>query len=58
MGAGGRGGVMPKRLKSGSGHYRLGICGPFSGRHKIKSAPHVLKNSALPSPDIRLTGFT
>ena len=31
----GRGGVMPKRLKSGSGHHRLEICGPSNGRHKI-----------------------
>ena len=34
-GKGGRGGVMPKRLKSGSGHYRLEVCGPSNGRHKI-----------------------
>ena len=26
---------MPRRLKSGSGHHRLGICGPSNGRHKI-----------------------
>ena len=26
---------MPKRLKSGSGHHRLEICGPSNGRHKI-----------------------
>ena len=26
--------VMPKRLKSGSGHHRLEICGPSNGRHK------------------------
>ena len=32
----GRGGVLPKRLKSGSGHHRHGeICGPSNGRHKI-----------------------
>ena len=31
----GRGGVMPKRLKSGSVHHRLEICGPSNGRHKI-----------------------
>ena len=31
----GRGGVMPQRLKSGSGHHRLEICGPSNGRHKI-----------------------
>ena len=31
----GRGGVVPKRLKSGSGHHRLIICGPSNGRHKI-----------------------
>ena len=34
-GGGGRGGVMPKRLKSGSGHRRLEICGLSNGRHKI-----------------------
>ena len=34
-GGGGRGGVMPKRLKSGSGHHYLEICGPSNGRHKI-----------------------
>ena len=34
-GGGGKGGVMPKRLKSGSGHHRLEICGPSNGRHKI-----------------------
>ena len=34
-GKGERGGVMPKRLKSGSGHHRLEICGPSNGRHKI-----------------------
>ena len=28
-------GVMPKRLKSGSDHHRLKICGPSNGRHKI-----------------------
>ena len=39
--AGGKGGgkgergVMPKRLKSGSGHHRLEICWPSNGRHKI-----------------------
>ena len=32
---GGRGGVLPKRLKSGSGHQRLKNCGPSCGRHKI-----------------------
>ena len=31
----GRGSVMPKRLKSGSGHHRLEICGPSNGRHKL-----------------------
>ena len=35
MGGGGKGGVMPKRLKSGSGHHRLEICGPSNGHHKI-----------------------
>ena len=36
-GGGEKGGgvVMPKRLKSGPGHYRLEICGPSDGRHKI-----------------------
>ena len=34
-GAGGRGGVMPKRLTSESGHHRLEICGPSNGRHNI-----------------------
>ena len=33
--AGGRGGVLPKTLKAGSGHHRLEICGPSNGRHKI-----------------------
>ena len=32
-GGGGRGGVMPKRLKSGFGHHRLESCGPSNGRH-------------------------
>ena len=31
----GGGGVLPKRLKSGSGHHRLKICGPSNGRHKL-----------------------
>ena len=35
-GGGNRGGsVLPKRLKSGSGHHRLDICGPSNGRHMI-----------------------
>ena len=34
-GGGGRGGVMPEGLKSGSDHHRLEICGPSNGRHKI-----------------------
>ena len=34
-GEGGRGGAMPKRLKSGFGHHRLEICAPSNGRHKI-----------------------
>ena len=32
---GGRGYVMPKRLKSGFGHHRLESCGPSNGRLKI-----------------------
>ena len=35
QGEGGRGGVMPKRLKSGFGHHRLESCGPSNGRDKI-----------------------
>ena len=31
----GRGGVLPKRLKSGSGHQRLKAFGPSNGRHKL-----------------------
>ena len=31
----GRGGVVPKLLRSGSGHHRLEACGPSSGRHKL-----------------------
>ena len=34
-GMGGRGSVMPKRLKSGFGHLRIDSCGPCNGRHKI-----------------------
>ena len=34
-GGGGRGGFMPKRLKSGFGHHRLESCGPSNGRDKI-----------------------
>ena len=34
-GEGGRGGVLPKGLKSGSGHHRLEVCGPSNGRHKL-----------------------
>ena len=34
-GRGGRRGVLPKRLKSGSGHHRLEICVPSNGRHKL-----------------------
>ena len=34
-GGGGRGDVMPKRLKSGFGHHRLESCGPSNGRDKI-----------------------
>ena len=33
--AGGRRGVLPKRLKSESGHHRLEICGPSNARHMI-----------------------
>ena len=36
-GKGGRGSVMPKRLKSGFGHHRIESCGPSNGRHKIAS---------------------
>ena len=32
-GEGGRGYVLPKRLKSGPGHHRLVVCGPSNGRH-------------------------
>ena len=35
-GSGGKGGVMPKRLTSGSGHHRLEACGPSNGRHKLE----------------------
>ena len=35
LGGGERGGVLPKRLQSGSGHHRLEICGPSNGRHKL-----------------------
>ena len=31
---------MPKRLKSGSDHHRLEICGPSNGRHKIALDRH------------------
>ena len=34
-GRAGGGGVMPKRLKSWSGHHRIEICGPSNGRHNI-----------------------
>ena len=34
-GRGGRGIVMPKRLKSGFGHHRIESCGLSNGRHKI-----------------------
>ena len=34
-GGGRRGGVLPKRLKSGSGNHRLDMCGPSNGRHKV-----------------------
>ena len=34
-GRGGRGSVMPMRLKSGFGHHRIESCGPSNGRHKI-----------------------
>ena len=34
-GGGERGGVLPKRLKSGSGHHRLESFGPSDGRHKL-----------------------
>ena len=35
-GAGGKGeGVLPKRLKFGSGHHRPEVCGPSNGRHKL-----------------------
>ena len=35
-GRGGTGGVMPKRLKSGFGHYRIESCGPSNGRHRSR----------------------
>ena len=31
----GKGGILPKLLKSGSGHHRLEVCGPSNGRHKL-----------------------
>ena len=34
-GQGERGRVLPKRLKSGSGHHRLEACGLSNGRYKI-----------------------
>ena len=34
-GEGGRGDVLPERLKSGSGHHRLEMCGPSNGHHKL-----------------------
>ena len=33
----GRGGVMRKRLRTGSGHHRLEACGLSNGRHKLAS---------------------
>ena len=35
---GGRGGVLPKILKSGSGHHRPEGCGLSNGRHKYRNA--------------------
>ena len=32
---GGRGGVLPKRLKFGSDHHRLDVCGSSNGRTKL-----------------------
>ena len=32
-----RGGVLPKRLKFGSGHLRLDVCGPSNGRKNLAS---------------------
>ena len=34
-GEGGRGSVLPKRLKSGSGCHRPEACGLSNGRHKL-----------------------
>ena len=34
-GEGVREGVLPKRLESGSGHYRLEMCGPSNSHHNI-----------------------
>ena len=31
----GMGGVLIKRLRSGSGHHHLEFCGPSNGRHKL-----------------------
>ena len=42
-GGGKGGGVLPKRLQSGSVDHRLGNCGPSNGRHKIaQDRPDVL----------------
>ena len=32
---GGKEGVLPKRMKSGSGHHRPEPCGPSNGCHKL-----------------------
>ena len=34
-GGGWGGGVLPERLKSGSGHHHLEVLGPSNGRHKL-----------------------
>ena len=40
-GGGGRDAGRPaKRLKSGSGHNRLEVCGPSNGRHKLAQGRH------------------
>ena len=38
-GRGGKGSVRPKRLKSGSGHHRLEVCGPSTGRQDCVRPP-------------------
>ena len=49
-GQGGKGGVLPKRLKSGSGHHRLEVCGPSNGRHKLAQGHHDSFASLRSSP--------